>query len=90
MSGRLAAVGELAAGIAHEINNPIAFVRANLTQLHTNLDAIGDTAAARLLARDGSLDTLIEEGRELVQESLEGVDRTCDICLLYTSDAADD
>ena len=33
MSARLAAVGELAAGIAHEINNPIAFVRSNLSQL---------------------------------------------------------
>ena len=39
MSGRLAAVGELAAGIAHEINNPIAFVQSNLNQLTC---ALGD------------------------------------------------
>ena len=43
-SGRLAAVGELAAGIAHEINNPTAYVRANLGQLR---DAwAGDREAA--------------------------------------------
>ena len=33
VNARLAAVGELAAGLAHEINNPIAFVTANLRLL---------------------------------------------------------
>lgn len=32
-SERLASIGQLAAGVAHEINNPIAFVRSNMESL---------------------------------------------------------
>lgn len=36
-SGRLAAIGELAAGIAHEVNNPVAFIRSDLNLLMDRL-----------------------------------------------------
>jgi signal transduction histidine kinase len=36
---RLSAIGRLAAGIAHEVSNPAAFVRANQDLLKTRLDA---------------------------------------------------
>jgi signal transduction histidine kinase len=76
-SGRLAAVGELAAGIAHEINNPTAYVRANLGQLR---DAWAELAK-RLPPRgqEPELDALLSEGEELIDESLEGVGRTAAI-----------
>jgi signal transduction histidine kinase len=72
---RLASVGALAAGLAHEINNPLAYVRASLTQLHGIADAL-----------DGCLDRVeikeveqLPEMRELVEESLEGVARISSI-----------
>ena len=39
-SGRMAALGELAAGVAHEINNPIAFVSANIGTLKRYFDEL--------------------------------------------------
>jgi signal transduction histidine kinase len=38
---KMASVGQLAAGIAHEINNPIAFVSSNLTTLGKYLTRLG-------------------------------------------------
>lgn len=37
-SERMASIGQLAAGIAHEINNPVGFVNSNLGSLHHYVD----------------------------------------------------
>ena len=42
MSEKLAAIGELTAGVAHEINNPVAVIQGNLDVLR---DVLGDAAA---------------------------------------------
>ena len=39
-SEKLASVGQLASGLAHEINNPLAFVSSNVTSMGGHLDAL--------------------------------------------------
>jgi signal transduction histidine kinase len=74
-SGRMAAVGELAAGIAHELNNPIAYVRANLSVLHEHVETL-----RKQLAGDApGVAEVLAEAEEIVEESLEGMDRAAGI-----------
>jgi len=76
VSDRLAAVGQLAAGIAHEINNPMTYVRANLCAMGSLLDTVHAKLSAELVHE---LDAELEEGHELVDESVDGVDRVAAI-----------
>jgi len=80
-SARLAAVGELAAGLAHEINNPIAYVKANLSALREQWLAVFDAWPGTPDSVDtkAEIRTLFEDGLDMLDESLEGVDRTAAI-----------
>ena len=70
MAGRLAAVGELAAGIAHEINNPIAFIGSNLQTLREYW-----TDLAKDAGRETPFTDQARDGEELIEECLEGIAR---------------
>ncbi len=65
LSDRLASVGMLAAGVAHEINNPLAYVVANLDLLAEELNDVADSPLAHRT----------KEWADAVREAREGSDR---------------
>ncbi len=65
LSDRMASVGTLAAGVAHEINNPLSFVIANQT---LTLEALEELSRERPCQQ-------VSESIELLREAAEGTDR---------------
>ena len=64
-SEKMASIGQLAAGVAHEINNPMGFVHANLFQLGEYLEELG-----RVWERIGPLRKAIAAGEFEVARAL--------------------
>ena len=65
VSDRMASVGTLAAGVAHEINNPLAAVMANLEFMSESLATIGPQPSATWLLEE--LKEPLAEAREAAQ-----------------------
>ena len=76
---KLASVGQLAAGMAHEINNPLGFVRSNLSTFEKYVGKFAEmknaqgAAAASWQALD--LDFILEDSIDLLHDSAKGMER---------------
>src|SRR3954471_15084740 len=73
---KLASIGTLAAGVAHEINNPAAFVLGNLEALSSHLRMLdGQVKGIEDPTRRGVLDAALFEMTAVLQETKEGMAR---------------
>jgi PAS domain S-box-containing protein len=97
-AGKLAAIGQIAGGVAHEVNNPATFILTNLKVLRDSVGVLRSTFAKlrRLATRedmrpeeklsafgkvalDDSVEALLREANEMVDDNLVGIERIASI-----------
>jgi signal transduction histidine kinase len=78
---KMASLGQLTAGIAHEINNPINFVYAGIDALHTNIEELLSWTNKENISEEfyEEYDELIGETRTLIKDIQIGAMRTFEI-----------
>lgn len=77
-SERFAAIGQLAAGVAHEINTPLGFIRSNLNTLAHYLETLKALKQQPDLAafwHEQNLDFVLQDSQDILTESIAGAER---------------
>ncbi len=72
-SAKMASLGELVAGVAHEINNPLAFVISHLDTARRSLSAIGQQLSPEVPG--GGVTPHWERANERLREMIPGLER---------------
>jgi histidine kinase len=76
-SEKMASLGQLVAGVAHEINNPINFIASGLPSLRRDVDKVAEMVPAG--ARDATFDKVRGRLAKLLTAIQEGAQRTAEI-----------
>lgn len=88
-NAKMASLGRLAAGVAHELNNPVGFIYSNLDLLQKDLSAVATLLdfyesvdlpprireQAEAIKADGGATFAFEESDALIRDCIEGAER---------------